>query len=149
MRLIASILLLLVSAVWIPSAQAQEKPAELKELMGPNFETMSDMLSHILIDEDYRAVLEDARRIRRHAQLIQGFNGSKEMPAGSYFQNYASFLEAHATGLSLVAETIERERLQAKRSEHLRPQAAMHFGQMITMCVSCHNRFRPRSPAIK
>ncbi len=29
--------------------------------------------------------------------------------------------------------------------DHLREAAAAHYGGMVTMCVACHNRFRPQA----
>ena len=139
----------IIAAAGVLSAQGQEK-AGLRQVMGPNFENMNDMLLHILVDEDYGTVSEDAKRIVKHAQLIRKVGPSKDMPDVSYFKNYANFLEAHSTGLGIVAETIQaEERLGAERSAYLRPEAAMHFGQIVTMCVSCHNRYRQRSPLRK
>ena len=147
MKLSISILLLFAVATAVGlSAQGQQK-AELKQLMGPNFQKMSDMLQHILVDEDYAMVSKDAELIIRHARMIRNADPSKQMPNPSYFQNYANFLEAHATSLQNVADAIQLEtRTHAERSEYLRPQAAMHFGQLVTMCVSCHNKYRQRSP---
>ncbi len=139
----------IIAAAGVLSAQGQEK-AGLRQVMGPNFQNMNDMLVHILVDENYGAVSEDAKRIVKHAQLIRKVGPSKDMPDVSYFKNFANFLEAHATSLGIVADTIQMEaRAKAERSVHLRPQAAMHFGQIVTMCVSCHNRYRQRSPLRK
>ena len=150
MKLIPLVLLLVaISSAGILYAQAQEK-GDLKQVMGPNFETMSDMLLHILVDEDYGIVSEDAKRISKHAQWIRKVGPSKDMPEVSYFKNYANFLEAHAMSLEIVADTIQREeRAKGERSLHLRPEAAMHYGQIVTMCVSCHNRYRHRPPLRK
>jgi len=139
----------IIAAAGVLSAQGQQK-AGLRRVMGPNFENMNDMLLHILVDEDYGTVSEDAKRIVKHAQLIRRVGPSKDMPDVSYFKNYANFLEAHAMSLGIVADTIQREEnAKAERSVHLRPQAAMHYGQIVTMCVSCHNRYRQRSIPVR
>lgn len=148
MKVSASILLLLLvaTAPAITAAQGQDEPP-LRQVMAPNFERMRDMLYHILVDEDYAVVLEDTEHIVEHARFIRARDPVKGMPENSYFQNYATFLEAHATSLGNVAKALLDEDVDpAHRQTHLRPQAAMHFGQIVTMCVSCHNRFRPVAP---
>lgn len=147
MKITAAILLVLVtSALGIAAAQGQAEP-QLKDFMGPNFQRMRDMLYHILVDEDYAAVLEDTEHITEHARRIRALDPVKGMPEDSYFQNYATFLETHSKSLGIVAGNLLREAAHPEqRSLHLRPQAAMHFGQIVTMCVSCHNRFRPVPP---
>jgi cytochrome c553 len=59
--------------------------------------------------------------------------------------SYAYNLRTHADDL----ETISRALMEHDKGKEqlamdsLREAAAAHYGGMVTMCVSCHNRFRP------
>ena len=63
------------------------------------------------------------------------------------FLSYAYNLDAHAQDIgSIVTLLIEhdKDRKQADLGvDHLREALAAHYGGMVTMCVACHNRFRP------
>jgi hypothetical protein len=67
------------------------------------------------------------------------------MPKSDYFQSYALHLESSSHNLKVVAEEIEREQAAgAERSRYLRPNAAVFFGQIVSMCANCHNQFREK-----
>ena len=148
MKAINAILVLLVVAV-VGSAFAQDlKTDVVKETMKINLEKMGTMLDHILLDEGWDAVIKDAEQLKQHAQVIKNRDPSQyveEMPKKDYFQSYAFHLESSSQNLKIVAEEIERERAAgSKKSGHLRPNAAVFFGQITSMCVNCHNQFREK-----
>jgi hypothetical protein len=126
-------------------AQAEE-PSGIKEKMKINYEKMSDMLGNILLDKNWDKTIQDAELLATHAQEIKALDSSrytKDMPNSEYFQSYALHLESSANNLKVVAEDIEKEQASgAKRSRYLRPNAAVFFGQAVSMCVNCHNQFR-------
>lgn len=61
---------------------------------------------------------------------------------------YAYNLRGHADDLGTVAQVLAArdagQDLQVR--DELREAAAAHYGGMVTMCVACHNRFRPQPP---
>ncbi len=148
MKAVNTVLVLLVVAV-VGSAFAQDQEADdIKEKMKINYEKMGALLDHILLDQGWDAVIEDAEQVKKHAQVIKTLDPSQyveEMPKKDYFHSYALHLESSSHNLKIVAEEIERERAAgAKKSGHLRPNAAVFFGQITSMCVNCHNQFRER-----
>jgi hypothetical protein len=148
MKATAAIPVLLVIAL-TGSAIAQDREAgSIPEKMKLNLEKMDAMLSHLLLDERWDAIIEDAGLLMKHAQVIRALDPSEysdEMPKSDYFESYALHLESSSNNLKVVTEEIERERAAGgQRSEHLRPNAAVFFGQAVTMCVNCHNQFRKR-----
>lgn len=120
----------------------------MKKNMKLNYEKMGEMLGHILLDEDWDKTIEDAELLAQHAQAIKGLDSSKytkDMPNSEYFESYVLHLESSAHNLKVVAQDIEKERAAgAERSRYLRPNAAVFFGQTVSMCVNCHNQFRGR-----
>ncbi len=96
--------------------------------------------------QDWDKTIKDAELLTKHAQAIRSLDPSqytKEMPKSDYFQSYALHLESSSHNLKVVAEEIERERAAgAERSRYLRPNAAVFFGQIVSMCTNCHNQFR-------
>jgi cytochrome c556 len=148
MKSIKAITVLFVVAV-IGSAFAQAQEAgDIKEKMKINYEKMGEMLGHILLDEDWDQTIKDAELLTNHAQAIKTLDPSrytKDMPKSDYFQSYALHLESSSHNLKIVAEEIERERAAgAERSRYLRPNAAVFFGQIVSMCVNCHDQFREK-----
>jgi hypothetical protein len=64
------------------------------------------------------------------------------------FLTYAYNLRGNADDLASIAQLLasrdsDKELLAV---DELREAAAAHYGGMVTMCVACHNRFRPSPP---
>jgi hypothetical protein len=61
------------------------------------------------------------------------------------FLAYASNLGAHARDMKTIAEALmKHDAAQAELgTDDLREALASHYGGMVMMCVTCHNRFRP------
>jgi len=148
MKAIKAITVLLVVAVMGSAfAQAQEA-GDIKEKMKISYEKMGEMLGHILLDENWDQTIKDAELLTKHAQAIKSLDSSqytKEMPKSDYFHSYALHLESSSHNLKVVAEEIERERAAGtEKSRYLRPNAAVFFGQIVSMCANCHNQFREK-----
>ena len=137
MKAINAILILLVAAV-VGSTPARGQEADaVKEKMKINYEKMGAMLDHILLDEGWDTIIKDAEKVIEHAQAIQALDPAQyvgEMPKKDYFKSYASHLESSSRNLKVVAEEIESERATgATKSGHLRPNAAVFFGQITSI----------------
>jgi hypothetical protein len=106
-------------------AGAEERP--LKQLMGDNFAGLQVILIS-LINADYQAVPKQAEMIHSHATGL-----TRDVPEAAakdreQFLFYAYNLQSHAADLKAISELL---------IEH-------HYGGVVEMCVSCHNRFRQR-----
>jgi cytochrome c556 len=132
-----------VLALGAPQLALAEKP--IKELMGENFGGLQVML-YSLIRGDYRAVPGQVDVIATHAEEL-----THMAPKGlskddrAQFLAYATNMGAHATDLKTISQTLMKrdEAREEAASDELREALAGHYGGMVTMCVSCHNRFRP------
>jgi hypothetical protein len=137
--------LLIVAIVGGVSAQDQAT-APIGEKMRVSLEKMEEMLTHLLLDDRYDLIIEGAEGLSEHAKMIRESDSSQwtePMPKGEFFENYALHLESSSRNLKGVVEEMERQRAAgAKGSEFLRPNAAVFYGQAVTMCVNCHNKFR-------
>jgi hypothetical protein len=148
MKATNAITVLFVVAVMGSAFARAEEAGDIKQEMKVNYEKMGEMLGHILLDEDWDQTIKDAELLTKHAQAIKSLEPSrytKDMPESDYFQSYALHLESSSHNLKVVAEEIERERAAgAERSRYLRPNAAVFFGQIVSMCANCHNQFREK-----
>jgi cytochrome c556 len=148
MKATNAITVLFVVAVMGSAFARAEEAGDIKQEMKVNYEKMGEMLGHILLDEDWDQTIKDAELLTKHAQAIKSLDSSrytKDMPKSDYFQSYALHLESSSHNLKVVAEEIERERAAgAERSRYLRPNAAVFFGQIVSMCANCHNQFREK-----
>jgi hypothetical protein len=122
------------------------KEAPLKQIMGENFAGLQNVLVG-LITANYAAIPDQVTIIHDHAvELTQSVPENAEHDRARFLA-YAYNLQGHATDLkSIVQElmvhdaAIEGEGRMVP--DQLREAAAAHYGGMVTMCVSCHNRFR-------
>jgi hypothetical protein len=148
MKSINAITVLFVVAVMGSAFAQTEETGDIKQEMKISYEKMGEMLGHILLDEDWDQTIKDAELLTKHAQAIKSLDSSrytKDMPKSDYFQSYALHLESSSHNLKVVAEEIEREQAAgAERSRYLRPNAAVFFGQIVSMCANCHNQFREK-----
>jgi hypothetical protein len=144
MKIITAIPVLLVIAV-VGIAFAGDQQV-LKDSMKVNNEKMGEMLENILLDESWGETAKDAAILEQHAEVIKALDPSeytKGMPKAEYFHGYALHLQSSSHNLKVAAEEIEKEVASgADRSAHLRPNAAVFFGQAVSMCTNCHNQFR-------
>jgi len=148
MKSINAITVLFVIAVMGSAFAQAEEAGDIKQEMKINYEKMGEMLGHILLDENWDQTIKDAELLTKHAQTIRSVDPSgytKGMPKSDYFQSYALHLESSSHNLKVVAEEIEKERAAGtERARYLRPNAAVFFGQIVSMCTNCHNQFRDR-----
>ena len=125
-------------------AGAEEGP--LKQRMGDNFAGLQVILI-ALINANYEAVPEQAEMIHSHATGLTRDVPEVASKDREQFLFYAYNLQSHAADLKAISELlIEHDKGKAKalREDHLREALAAHYGGVVEMCVSCHNRFRQR-----
>lgn len=116
----------------------------IKQLMGENFSGLQSIL-YALISANYAAVPSQADVIREHASDLQDMIPDTAKNERDKFLAFASNLGAHAQDMKSIAQAL-MEHDQARSGpgvDHLREALASHYGGMVTMCVACHNRFRP------
>ena len=128
------------------SALAETKEQSLKQLMGQNFAGLQQILV-ALINSDYAGVAAPVKLIHDHASAL-----TKMVPKGAEsdrdrFLSYAFELRTHADDLATISKAlVEHDKgKQHLATDSLREAAAAHYGGMVTMCVACHNRFRPQA----
>ena len=138
-----------VAAVLVgtPQLAVAESPAAdtpIKTLMGENFGGLQVIL-YALIRGDYTAVPGQVDVIADHAETLKKVAGDYTDTEREQFLVYATNMRAHARDVKSISKTLMQH--DAQRStpgyDHLREALAAHYGGMITMCVSCHNLFRP------
>lgn len=137
--------LVVAVVVWgaVSPAGAQDQSQALKKLMGENFAGLQTILVS-LITSSYGAVPEQVKLIEDHAQQLTQMVPESAETERARFLSYAYNLRTHAQDLeSIVRALMEHdEGKQQLATDALREAAAAHYGGMVTMCVSCHNRFR-------
>lgn len=124
---------------------AEEKP--IKQIMGENFAGLHNILVG-LITANYAAVPEQIGIIHEHAiDLTQVVPDSAKSDRDRFLM-YAYNLRGHSADMkSIIEELMVHDAATEARGklvpDQLREAAAAHYGSMVTMCVACHNRFRP------
>jgi hypothetical protein len=126
---------------------AADKP-KIKQLMGDNFAGLQVILV-ALITSNYANVPSQAEVIGEHAMQLTKVIPDNAKDQSDQFLSYAYSLKAHADDLKAISELLmkhDRERASQAplETDHLREALAAHYGGMVTMCVACHNRFRPQ-----
>lgn len=118
--------------------------ASLKELMGENFGGLQTIL-YGLISANYGAVPAQADVIRDHAEQIATMVPESAVNEKAQFLAYANNLAAHAADMKTIAQELMKHDSQrgVSSTDYLREALASHYGGMVTMCVACHNRYRP------
>lgn len=134
--------LLSASQLAITETAAAEVP--IKQLMGENFGGLQTIL-YGLISANYGAVPGQADVIQEHAADLSAMVPDSAQSEREQFLAYANNLSAHARDMKTIAEELmRRDKARAESStDYLREALASHYGGMVTMCVACHNRFRP------
>ncbi len=124
------------------------KQATIKEMMGENFAGLQTILV-ALVTSNYETVPAHVDLIREHAVHLTRTVPDNAKANRDQFLTYAYSLQGHAADVKSIVEVlIERDKALAGAEElatdQLREALAAHYGGMVTMCVACHNRFRPR-----
>lgn len=132
-----------------PPADAQgqmgkKQGQDLKEMMGENFAGLQTILAS-LITSNYAAVPEQVALIQQHAEQLTEMVPERAEKDRARFLSYAYNLRTNAQDLeSIVQALMQHDAGKAHlATDELREAAAAHYGGMVTMCVACHNRFRP------
>ena len=120
----------------------------MKEMMGDNFAGLQTLLI-ALVTSNYETVPAHADRIGEHAVHLTRMVPDNAKADRDQFLAYAYSLQAHAADVKSIVEVlIERDKTLTDAEElatdQLREALAAHYGGMVTTCVACHNRFRPR-----
>ncbi|HEY5657723.1 MAG TPA: hypothetical protein VIY27_08020 [Myxococcota bacterium] len=125
-------------------AGGEERP--LKQLMGDNFAGLQVILIS-LVNANYEAVPAQAEMIHSHATELTRNVPEIAQKDREQFLYYAYNLQSHAADLKAISELLiehDKGKSEELREDHLREALAAHYGGVVEMCVSCHNRFRQR-----
>jgi cytochrome c556 len=143
-RIAAAALGLFVAGLIGAAPVARAKEQTLKDLMGENFAGLQAILNS-LITSNYSAVPGQVKLIHDHANALTQMVPANAQADRDRFLSYAYELRTHASDLDAIAQALmEHDKGKAQLgADSLREAAAAHYGGMVTMCVSCHNRFRP------
>ena len=116
----------------------------LKQLMGENFAGLQQILV-ALITSNYSGVPAPVKVIQEHATALTRMVPANAQADRDRFLSYAYELRTHAQDLDSIAGALmEHDKGKEQlANDSLREAAAAHYGGMVTMCVACHNRFRP------
>ena len=130
------------------SGLAVAEKATIKEMMGENFAGLQTILI-ALVTSNYETVPAHVDLIREHAVQLTRTVPDSAKANRVQFLAYAYNLQAHAADVKSIVEVlIERDKTltgaEELATDQLREALAAHYGGMVTMCVACHNRFRPR-----
>jgi cytochrome c556 len=125
-----------------PQVAGAETP--IKQLMGENFGGLQTILFG-LISANYGAVPAQADIIRDHAEQLSGMIPKSAAEEKTQFLAYANNLSAHASDMKTISIELMKHDSErgASSTDYLREALASHYGGMVTMCVACHNRYRP------
>ena len=143
-RIAAAVLGLCVAGLGGAASLAGAKEQTLKERMGENFAGLQQILVS-LITSNYAGVAAPVKLIHGHATALTQMVPANAEADRSRFLSYAYELRTHADDLATIAQAlVEHDKgKQQLATDSLREAAAAHYGGMVTMCVACHNRFRP------
>jgi hypothetical protein len=134
----------ILAVLWGAASLAGAEEQTLKQLMGQNFAGVQTILV-ALVDSNYSAVPKQVKLIEEHATQLTRMAPQIAPADRERFLGFAYNLRGNAADLgSIVQALIEHdEGKQQIAADELRVAAAAHFGGMVTMCVACHNQFRP------
>lgn len=139
---------IVVAAAWAAAppaaAQDQTQSQTLKQIMGQNFAGLQTILVS-LITANYAAVPQQVKLIQEHAEQLTGMVPANAESDRTRFLSYAYNLRTNAQDLGTIVQALMQhdQGKQQLATDELREAAAAHYGGMVTMCVSCHNRYRP------
>jgi cytochrome c556 len=143
-RIAAAAVVLAVAGLSGAAGVAGAKEQTLKQLMGENFAGLQQILIS-LITSNYTGVPAQLKLIHDHATALTQMVPANAQSDRDRFLSYAYELRTHADDLGTITEAlIAHDQGKAQlATDELREAAAAHYGGMVTMCVACHNRFRP------
>jgi len=143
-RIAAAALGLVVAGLSGAAGLAGAKEQTVKELMGQNFAGLQQILIS-LITSNYSGVPAQVKLIHDHATALTQMVPANAQADRDRFLSYAYELRTHADDLDTIVQALmEHDKgKQQLATDSLREAAAAHYGGMVTMCVACHNRFRP------
>jgi cytochrome c556 len=143
-RIAAAALGLLVAGILGAAGLAGAGEQTLKERMGENFAGLQQILI-ALITSNYSSVPEQVKVIHEHASALTQLVPANAQADRDRFLSYAYELRTHADDLDAIVQALMEHDKGKKQlaTDSLREAAAAHYGGMVTMCVACHNRFRP------
>ena len=143
-RIAAATFGLVVAGLSGAAGLAGAKEQTLKELMGGNFAGLQQILIS-LINSNYSGVPAQVKLIHDHATALTQMVPANAQADRDRFLSYAYELRTHADDLDAIAQALMEHDKGKKQlaTDSLREAAAAHYGGMVTMCVACHNRFRP------
>jgi hypothetical protein len=144
---IVAVMAVVIAAVGVAPRIADATDPKLKEMMGENYAGLQRILL-ALIQAKYADVPDQVKLIHDHATQLTQMVPDSAKTDRDQFLAYAYNLRAHADDLASISRVLtERDAgRQQLLTDQLREAAAAHYGGMVTMCVSCHNRFRPAAP---
>ena len=144
-RIAAAVFAGVFAALWGATPSAHAKDQDMKQLMAENFAGLQTILV-ALINSNYAAVPEQVKVIQEHAtQLTQKVPPQIAPADRDRFLSYAYNLRGNAADLGTFVQVLmEHDKgKQVLGADELRAAAASHYGGLVTMCVTCHNQFRP------
>jgi hypothetical protein len=134
----------ILAALWGAASLAGAEQQTLKQMMGQNFAGLQTILV-ALVNSNYSAVPSQVKLIEDHATQLTRMAPKIAEAKRARFLGYAYNLRGNAADLGQIIQVLI-EHDQGKKqlaADELRVAAAAHFGGMVTMCVACHNQFRP------
>jgi cytochrome c556 len=143
-RIAAAVLGLFVAGLGGAASLAGAKEQTLKERMGENFAGLQQILV-ALVTSNYSSVPAQVKIIHDHAAALAQTVPANAQAHRDRFLSYAYELRTHADDLGAIVQALMEHDKGKKQlaTDSLREAAAAHYGGMVTMCVACHNRFRP------
>ena len=140
---IVAVMAVVIAAVGVGLRTAHAADPKLKELMGENYAGLQRILMS-LIQSKYADIPDQVKLIHDHATMLTQMVPASAKNDRDQFLAYAYNLRAHADDLSSISQTLSARDAGKQQliTDQLREAAAAHYGGMVTMCVSCHNRFR-------
>jgi len=141
------IALVIILGVVAAAQPALAESRSIREVMAGNFEGLQLILVS-LISSDYAEVPERAQAIRQHAEELMQMVPKHAKSERVQFLTYAYNLQKHADDIKSITETLlelqQKGEAKLPGAVQLQEAVAAHYGGVVTMCVACHNRFRPQ-----
>ena len=143
-RIAAALVGVIAVGLGAAAALAAPKQQSLKQLMGENFAGLQQILV-ALVNSNYAGVAAPVKLIHDHATALTQMVPANAKADRDRFLSYAYELRTHADDLATISALLVEHDTgkQQQANDSLREAAAAHYGGMVTMCVTCHNRFRP------
>jgi len=137
---------IVVAAFIVTSDSAFAEEKTVKALMAENFAGMQNILAGLMMSR-YETLPASIEIIRAHADQLPNMVPESAKDNRDKFLAYAYNLKTHADYLKEMIELLIEHDAESKKAgqlstDVLRDSAAAHYGGMVQMCVTCHNRFR-------